>query len=109
MSWDRGERGLAHHTLQEHAAGDDGVGLLAFELRLVLAVVERVQLCCEILAAKVVRERRAKFPQLRELAAALRDDLVFVLGRFGRLPALVVGSCQCTLSCEMSMMSRAVR
>ena len=82
----RREARLAHHALQHHPAGDRDGDAERFELLVGLAVVARVQVGRERVAAEVVRERLSLRAQRGELRAALGDDLVLVGGRRTRLP-----------------------
>jgi hypothetical protein len=58
-----------------------GAGLRRLELFLGLGAVGRVQVGGEVRAPEVVGESRARLAQLRQLRAALGDDLVLVLRR----------------------------
>src|SRR5205823_200483 len=57
------ERCLAHDTLQQHAPRDARRGLLGFERFLRFLPMRAMQLGGEILAAEIVRERRAPLAQ----------------------------------------------
>ena len=74
----RGEAGLAHHALQHHAASDGHLQSERRQLFVGFGVVLRVKISRQRIAAKIVRIGVAVRPQLRELGAALRDDLVFI-------------------------------
>ena len=78
------EARLAHDALEQHAAGDRDHDMRGFELLVVLAVVCRVEVASEGIAAKVVRVGMATLAQRSEFAATLRNDLILVLRCGGR-------------------------
>jgi hypothetical protein len=75
-----GEGGLAHDALEHDAAGDADVDRLRLQFLATLAAVELVELVGGVFAQEVVGEGDALGAQLRQLLAALGNDLVFVLG-----------------------------
>ncbi len=79
----RGEAGLAHHALQHHAPGHRNVNLRGFQFVMRLPAEFGMQIAGQMFALEVVREGDAGLAYRVELAAALGDDLVFVLGQDG--------------------------
>ena len=81
---------LAHHTLEQHAAGDRDDDVRGFEFFVGLSVVRGVQLGGERIAAKVVRIGLTTPAKRGEFRATLGDDLVFVGRRSGAVGRLLV-------------------
>ncbi len=76
----RGEAGLAHHALQHHASGHRDRDLCCFQFVMRLLAELGVQVGRQMLALEIVGEGDAFRADRVQLGAALRDDLVFVLG-----------------------------
>ena len=78
-----GETGLAHDSLQHHAAGKLHGDRVGFQVFLGGFAMRRVQVGGVVLTLKIVGEGLPQSADASELLAAFSDDLVFVLGGGG--------------------------